>query len=1363
MVSRLDRLFILLDTGSNESIRLAAAKQLGEVQRIQPNELDYLLSRIKDFSNKPVWDTRIAAGHAIRCVLEHVPPWPHASIKHEQSQTAQNQLNFQQLIEHSPTAERILREFDLNEIVKLCPSLLSNVLPSDDLDSSSSSKCTTGRGARGRGRKSSLTVGGRKPNKEQLQRQRQLINKELGISMVDSLNIGINSTDIISNDDLQADCTGDICDRMTAEKDVGKVVLGFTSNYGKLIAVLDQMKAPDQPTPANENPCKDFENLSPEGTWLLDNIAKNYERGLFSPSWEVRHGSAIALREIVKSQGRYAGRRAGLPDGINDHLNQFWLIDTALKSLCVLSLDRFGDFLFDQVVAPVRENVAQLLSCCVAFLTRNNADLIIDIILKMLDNSCWEIRHGGVLGLKYSLNVLEKEHVNQVIQHIFDAIFKCLGDNSDDVSAEAAAALVPVKDLLLTTIPEKTPKLIKFLWEHLVDLDELRSSTSNIILLLASLITTSSSQLNADKLIDYVPRLWPLMSHSSTSVRISVLKALLTLTELQPEPCSRWMPIDILSSTLRLVFQRSILENMSEIRSHLEAVWLQLTKIHGDESCKLESRLNLLKATSQYLNYWLCLTMQPTRTPIDRGSPLWLNIRPDGTVNDTRPEGEVYIGSSTFNAETMEQQKIDITNCRVLGTKFLGSLYCNLVDDSEEAQQTKETSKYLSDMFIYYLSTKSAIQRMTSGWVIESWACYKSTSANCRCFPLPEPLLNQLKSALQETTLCYDELAAEFTRVQQAARDFVSSLIAANVKTDLTSTSDRRVIYNLNQIQYMCDLDIESEMNRTDSKRRSHTDSSSHDATSSPIFSLLMTKKTALTKSYQTAMASQKSLSISTLSSLACALISWGTKLDNLLMLINPLLDSIEYDGEKSMQEKSARYLIKLLDLLCLDLDSNQKTILMITTRLTESLFTSDPSQLHSTDDNLTQTSSQIEHQKVQDGDRIIFLDSLRRAEQSRSLSRRQSSVGTTSTFKRSISQSSTTELESSGQSQETLSCQKSIEIKNRGASTTLRLIVDHYGRDLPRKLPQLWQALISDIKSQIDSYSSPAQSDHPTTEIDVKLTKDLTVLQVVGQHLDSELQVHLFELFTDLLRVLNSPNPSVRHQVCKCIGMISNLNFNKIESSIISNIIPMLESTDATSRCGAIEAFAFIIEQLNLKLVPKIDMFIVHVLRRMSDQNDQVRLMATHCFGKLLSLMPLNRQPAREDDQRVPIKCVESEFIEQLLNPKILRDYELPFATSAQLRSYQQEGLNWLAFLNRFNLHGILCDEMGLGKTFMTICMVAADHFYQRKTSTAVEHFKYSPSLIICPPTLVEHWLYEIEKFVPSKTISILNPSTLR
>lgn len=44
---RLDRLFILLDTGTTPVTRKAAAQQLGEVVKLHPHELNNLLSKVR--------------------------------------------------------------------------------------------------------------------------------------------------------------------------------------------------------------------------------------------------------------------------------------------------------------------------------------------------------------------------------------------------------------------------------------------------------------------------------------------------------------------------------------------------------------------------------------------------------------------------------------------------------------------------------------------------------------------------------------------------------------------------------------------------------------------------------------------------------------------------------------------------------------------------------------------------------------------------------------------------------------------------------------------------------------------------------------------------------------------------------------------------------------------------------------------------------------------------------------------------------------------------------------------------------------------------------------------------------------------
>lgn len=77
---RLDRLFLLLETGSSPVTRRAAATQLGEVQRLHPHELHNLLSRLTTHLRSPTWETRIAAGQAVEAILKNVPQWDPAGV-----------------------------------------------------------------------------------------------------------------------------------------------------------------------------------------------------------------------------------------------------------------------------------------------------------------------------------------------------------------------------------------------------------------------------------------------------------------------------------------------------------------------------------------------------------------------------------------------------------------------------------------------------------------------------------------------------------------------------------------------------------------------------------------------------------------------------------------------------------------------------------------------------------------------------------------------------------------------------------------------------------------------------------------------------------------------------------------------------------------------------------------------------------------------------------------------------------------------------------------------------------------------------------------------------------------------------------
>ncbi len=57
------------------------------------------------------------------------------------------------------------------------------------------------------------------------------------------------------------------------------------------------------------------------------------------------------------------------------------------------------------------------------------------------------------------------------------------------------------------------------------------------------------------------------------------------------------------------------------------------------------------------------------------------------------------------------------------------------------------------------------------------------------------------------------------------------------------------------------------------------------------------------------------------------------------------------------------------------------------------------------------------------------------------------------------------------------------------------------------------------------------------------------------------------------------------------------------------------------------------------------------------------------------------------------------------------LSSHEIPILSGlkSELRTYQQTGLQWLWFLYRNGLSGLLCDDMGLGKTHQAMALIAA------------------------------------------------------
>lgn len=129
------------------------------------------------------------------------------------------------------------------------------------------------------------------------------------------------------------------------------------------------------------NPKSDKQSKALEvrpGTWIWDGIANMLEVDLFSQAWEIRHGAAMCLRELLKLQGRCGGMKGRFLPSVsgtipqptldgqtaeeNDFAHERWCNHLAVKLLCVSVLDRFGDFISDQVIQTPQHPTSTILT-----------------------------------------------------------------------------------------------------------------------------------------------------------------------------------------------------------------------------------------------------------------------------------------------------------------------------------------------------------------------------------------------------------------------------------------------------------------------------------------------------------------------------------------------------------------------------------------------------------------------------------------------------------------------------------------------------------------------------------------------------------------------------------------------------------------------------------------------------------------------------------------------------------------------------------------------------------------------------------------------------------------------------------------
>lgn len=90
----------------------------------------------------------------------------------------------------------------------------------------------------------------------------------------------------------------------------------------------------------------------------------------------------------------------------------------------------------------------------------------------------------------------------------------------------------------------------------------------------------------------------------------------------------------------------------------------------------------------------------------------------------------------------------------------------------------------------------------------------------------------------------------------------------------------------------------------------------------------------------------------------------------------------------------------------------------------------------------------------------------------------------------------------------------------------------------------------------------------------------------------------------------------------------------------------------------------------------------------------------------------------------------------------------------TAELRAYQQRGLDFLVYTSAFGIGAVLADDMGLGKTVQALAWLL--HLREQEPGGG-------PSLVVCPASVVHNWAREAQHFAPGLRVLLLTRGETR
>ena len=1075
--------------------------------------------------------------------------------------------------------------------------------------------------------------------------------------------------------------------------------------------------------------------------WPYERLCDFLKVDLFDPQWETRHGASMGLREIIRVHGAGAGRERGKTRAENVVLNQRWLDDLACRLCCVFMLDRFGDYVSDTVVAPIRETVGQTLGALLIHLPPTAVYSVHRILFRMvmqqdlgLDKPAWAVCHGGMIGLRYLVAVRNDLLLSDsdLIDGVIAAVMKGLGDWDDDVRSVSAATLIPIAKEFVNLRPAALDGLINIVWECLSNLgDDLSASTGQIMDLLAKLCSfpevleamkKNAARDSEQSFALLVPRLYPFLRHTITSVRSAVLRALLTFVNIEGDGTRDWLNGKI----LRLIFQNILVERNQDTLNLSLQVWAALVKYLSKDPEELASEFSI------HIDPLMQLALHPigvSRHPLPMNATLFqkpsgstysmptgvapANPRPVSPTTPAEPPAKKRRKSTKIVEPTpstsshdvdghMMQGDVDLVGMdilirsRVSAARAMGLIMALVPPTTLEAYDAS---------IVPGLTSAFSSTQLTAAIIIDEYA------KNCTSKEQSTRFVNPLQKIIEsDRPLHYRDLVS----YTQLVRAQCSQLL--NTFRDVGKVSQGRLPVLAVVVQGEPEAGPDAFSMLTADKCVNEDFDKLKKALPAGqrliATQALSEARDNVVEVIDNAKSIKDQRDIRIKAAAASALVSMKASPKKPSHIIKGMMDSIKKEENIELQQRSAAAVARLVELFAEGGRSGPAQKVVGNLAKFSCVDTSETPEFVP---NAVFTSNILSLRKEED--RRDHPDAAKFAREA-----------------------------------------KEARIMRRGAKDALEQLSAIFGSELLEKVPML-KSLTEDPLQHSFAGELPADSRDPEKDVGQAAIDGMSVLRALTPTLSKDLHPFVMHLLPLVVKALHSELSVFRYMAAKCLATACSVITVEAMTMLVEKVLPSTNNpVDLNFRQGAIESVYHLIHVMGDNILPYVIFLIVPVLGRMSDSDNDVRLIATTTFATLVKLVPLEAgipDPPGLSEELLKGRDRERTFIAQLLDPHKVEPFTIPVAIKAELRSYQQEGVNWLNFLNKYHLHGILCDDMGLGKTLQTLCIVASDHHNRAEEfkKTEAPDVRRLPSLIVCPPTLSGHWQQEINTYAPFLT----------